>query len=364
MLRNANKIVEQFNSLDVETIETIQDKKMRKQALRLKRKEGGFTLLELLVVVGILAIIGGALVSSFGGQETKAAQGTATNAIAGIEGAMRTYQTVSNRLPDNLEALACRPASAAPTAIQDLPAPDTGIVTTEAYKFGGQSNVAGVGGGMGKKLADKFNLRAASADEATALNDAGVLNMRYAVTAACDNDVATTELVPTMGGISVATGTIGQGKLVDMDIPNHAFEDPRPNGADWNNRGRGFSVAMTTGEPVMIWSAGTGGYNNKKLGAGADDVLVAMGIGQASDFIGGPDSPFAKAPFYGQIGKDKYAHYIALVNIGSDNDADGVLIEANGDTVRGEGKAYVQAIIDARGDFLDEEMAEFSGQKG
>ncbi len=364
MLRNTNKIVEQFNSLDVETIENIKDKKLRKKALRLKRKEGGFTLLELLVVVGILAIIGGALISSFGGQETKAAQGTATNAIAGIEGAMRTYQTVNNRLPDNLESLACRPVAAVPTAINDAAALDAAIVTTEAYKFGGLSNVSGVGGGMGKKLADKFILRAASADEATALSDAGVTELRYAVTAACDNDVATTETVTTMGDITVATGTIGQASLVDMDIPNHAFEDPRPNGADWNNRGRGFSVTMAAGEPLMTWDSGTGGYNNKKLGAGADDVLVAMGIGQASDFIGNADSPFAKAPFYGQIGKDKYAHYIALVNIGTDSNADGVLNSADGDTLRGEGKAYVQAVIDARGDFLDEEMAEFSGQKG
>lgn len=352
MLKNASKIVEQFNTLDIETIDTIKDKKMRKQALRLKRKEGGFTLLELLVVVGILAIIGGALVSSFGGQETKAAQGTATNAIAGIEGAMRTYQTVNNRLPDNLEALACRPANAAPTAVNDAVAPDTAIVTTEAYKFGGLSNVSGVGGGMGAKLAGKFNLTALTADQAEALSDAGVLNLRYAVTAACDNDVATTELVPTMGGITLATGTIGQAALVDMDIPNHAFEDPRPNGDDWNNRGRGFSATVAAGEPVMIWDAGTSGYNNKKLGAAPTDVLVGLGIGQASDFIGGPDSPFAKAPFYGQIGKDKYAHYIALVNIGS-----------AGSELK-EGKAYVQAIIDARGDFLDEEIAEFSGQKG
>ncbi len=363
MLNNTKEIISQFKALEVSEIEKIEDKKMRKQGLRLKHKQAGFTLLELLVVVGILAIIGGALVSSFGGQEKKAAQGTATNAIAGIESAMRSYHAINKRLPDNLESLACRPAGAAPTAINNAGSPDSAITTTEAYKFGGLSNVSGVGGGMGKKLADKFNLRAATAEEVTALTEAGVLNVRYAVTAACDNDIATTETVATMGGITLATGTIGQHALIDMDIPNHAFEDPRPDGADWNNRGRGFSAALATGEPIMIWNGGSDGYNNKKLGADADAVLVGLGIGQASDFIGNPDSPYAKAPFYGQIGKDKYAHYIALVNIGTDTNSDGDLEAADGDTVLGEGTAYVQAVIDARGDFLDEEIAEFSGQK-
>ena len=365
MVNNAQQVITQFKALQEQSISQLSSRSLRKQGLRLHRKQDGFTLLELLVVVGILAIIGGALISSFGGQETKAAQGTAANAIAGIEGALRTYETVNGRLPDQLESLACRTAAAGLGTINNAAAPDTGITPADAYKFGGLSNVSGVGGGMSTKLADKFILRAVTAEETTALTDAGILNLRYAVTAACDNDAATTETVGALGGITVTSGIIGQGSLVEMDIPNHAFEDPRPDsgGADWENRGRGFPVALAAGEPIMVWDGSATGYNNKKLGADANDVLIGVGIGQASEFIGGPDSPFAKAPFYGQVGKDKYAHYIALINIGRDSNGDGDLEAADGDTILDEGDAFVQAVIDARGDFLDEEIAEFSGQK-
>jgi len=369
MLSNEKRkeVTGKFSALGVESIVRIEDQNLRKKALCLTAKEAGFTLMELLVVVAILAIIGGAAISSFGGQETKASQGTATNVIASIESNLRYYQAAESRLPDNLESLACRPLAAA-GAIVNTAAPSP-VVAATSYKFGGTSDISGVGGGIGLKLAGKFDLVAADAIEAGALNDAGVLNVRYAVAAACDNDAATVENAATIGGTTIAAAAdFGDDAhfLVDADIPNHAFEDPRPNTAatDWENRGRGFSIAMAAGEPVMIWNRGADGYNNKKVGADANAVLIGLGIGQSSDFIGGPKSPYAKAPFYGQIGKDKYAHYIALINVGTDGDADGRLATAPPvDAPLSDGNAYIQAIIDARGDFLDEEVSEFSGQK-
>jgi prepilin-type N-terminal cleavage/methylation domain-containing protein len=320
----------------------------------MKNKQGGFTLLELLVVVGIMAIIGGALISSFGGQETKAARGVATQAIAGIESAIRTHAVVEGQLPSGLEALACVPYNAAyDEAAYTLLTPVTAALTgttaagaTEAIVYGGESNLASVGGGMGFKLASKFTLTAIPAAGVTALTEAGIQSVRYGIAAACDNDPATVQEVI----IGTVTGNIGGGTLVGLDIPGQAFEDPRPDGTTaWKNRGRGFSAPLAATMPLMVWNAGTDGYNNKKLGAAFDDQLIGLGVGAASDLVGNANSPFAKAPFYGQVGKDKYSHYIALINIGS--------------VASPAGTAYVQAVVDARGDFLDEEIAEFQGQK-
>jgi hypothetical protein len=184
-----------------------------------------------------------------------------------------------------------------------------------------------------------------TADEATALNDLGMSSLRYAIAEACDTDVATTATV-TANGSTGAFGDSADG-LNGIDIPNQAFADPRPNdGTSFKLRGVGFEGVVTEGTPVLLWAEGDGGYNNNKIGAADGDRLIALGIGQDTDLIGiTAEAKFSKAPFYGQVGKDKYAHYIGLFNV---TDTDNI---------------QLQAVVDARGDFLDEEIAEFQGQK-
>jgi len=321
---------------------------------KLNKKQDGFTLLELLVVVGIIAIIGGAMISSFAGNEQKAARGVATQSIAGIENAIRIFSVETQRLPNNLESLVCAPydvdgvvAGVAFATVDILPLDQTTAVSgTEAYKFGGASNVAGIGGGMSAKLAGKFVGTVLTADEAEALNDLGVLSLRYAIDTTCDTVAAS---VTTLTDVNGATGDIGDSVLglAGIDIPNQAFADPRPDGtAGFELRGVGFEGLVAENTPVLLWDEGTGGYNNNKVGAADGDRLIALGIGQDTDLVGtSTESAFSKAPFYGQVGKDKYAHYIGLFNI---TDTDNI---------------QLQAVVDARGDFLDEEIAEFQGQK-
>lgn len=326
-----------------------------------KRLDGqdGFTLLELLVVVAILATIGGAVIGTFGNQEQNAAQGTATNSIAALENSVRVYEATQGQLPNDLESLACRPyteadgTAAAITAVVDGPS-ITENVATSAYKIGAGSNLNGVSGGLGFKLGDKFNL--VSVPDVSGLTDAGITNLRYGATLACD-ETAGTVAMGFAAGLGASAGADVGGTLSSITIPNHMFEGPRT-GSN-RNRGRGFSVAIADADPLMVWKRGTGGYNNTKVGGGATDVLVGLGIGQASTMVGtNSEAMLAKAPFYGQIARDKYAHYVALVKIGTDVDGD---ISTTGDFTKSTAK--VVALVDARGDFLDEEIAEFTDQK-
>jgi prepilin-type N-terminal cleavage/methylation domain-containing protein len=346
---------------------------MKKMTNNISKKQGGFTLLELLVVVGIMAILGGAMITSFGGQETKAARGAASQSIAGIEDALTIYKQTQERLPNNMESLICYPFGTLPAAVALLTDATTdatvgvmpaSAVPDTAYKLGGESNVSGIGGGLGKKVAEKFYMNKLSAAAATALTESGIIDVRYAVAQACDTD-ATTFVGFTANG---ATANFGEntGGLVGIDIPAQVFESPRPDGTNgFKLRGVGYSAGIAEGMPVLVWKQGDGGYNNVKLGAQQDDVLIGFGIGQTSDLVGGPQAIFTKAPSYGQVGRDKYAHYIALVNIGQPTDAndDITTIELSTKLSLGDGKAFVQAVVDARGDFLDEEIAEFRGQK-
>ena len=335
-------------------------------------KQSGFTLLELLVVVGILAIIGGALVSTFGGQEENAAQGTATNTIAGIENGLRVFESVNDGIPNNLESLICLPTAneadaGAVTNVDNTPiAAGATPTAATAYPLGGQSNLPKIGGGMGAKLAGKFQIAQL---DSSALTAAGVTDLRYAAVTACTDSDALFDIGAALTQITYEAEITGA--LEDVSIPNHIFASPRA--GEERNRGRGFSAnigstnAATT--PLMVWEADESGYNNIKVGGAATDVLVGLGIGDESDLVGNESSAlYAKAPFYGQIGKDKYAHYIALVKVGTatlDNDGDSATNPSGHDlsTFEASSKAEVIAVIDARGDFLDEEIAEFTDQK-
>ena len=87
--------------------------------------------------------------------------------------------------------------------------------------------------------------------------------------------------------------------------------------------------------------------------------MLAFGIGAESDVVG-VDGVFGKAPFYTGAGRDKYAHYIALFNSGAYTE----LVSGTGPLVSAAApNTYLQAIIDASGGFLAEEMSEFNGQK-
>jgi len=348
----------------------------------------GFTLLELLVVVGIIAVIGGAMVASWSGTESKAARGVAAQTLSGIENSMRVFMQLTQRLPNNLESLVCTNYSATgavsgnswqSAALVDPETEDALLNTTAgtvtalpstAYKFGGISNVSGVGGGMSRALSEKFVGTALTAAEADEFQRRGFLTLRYAMSEACDNFASSVVLSLVVNGSSGFFGDNSQG-LDAIDIPNEAFADPEPDGAGgYTFRGVGFTGVVAAGAPVLMWCKGSdvtaggssyadNGYNNIKLGAGAHDRLLAFGIGAESDVVGA-DGVFGKAPFYAGAGKDKYAHYIVLFNSGAYTE----LVSGAGPLVSAAApNTYLQAIIDASGRFLAEEMSEFNGQK-
>ena len=70
-----------------------------------RKKQVGFTLLEVLMVVAMLAIVGGAIITSYGGLEDKAATGTSAHTMNAIKNSFVVYQTTESALPNNLESL-------------------------------------------------------------------------------------------------------------------------------------------------------------------------------------------------------------------------------------------------------------------
>jgi prepilin-type N-terminal cleavage/methylation domain-containing protein len=301
-----------------------------------RRAQEGFTLLELLIVVAILAIIAGGLIVAYDGINRQAAKSQAANTIAGLDQAIRTFTTVTGTAPDNLDSLVSAQFSTPTDATAALFGTDGDAVeetdgTTDGglpEKLGGKLEVKYIGGSGATAMNAKF---------VDALTKAGITKLRYA-------DKAEDDVVPG------TTPTLG--KVKDIDIPNRAFDDK--NGTA--NRGRGFSGAVAAGAAVAVWKPGTtpGFINNTKVGAAPDDVLIAFGLGNNSTIIN--DNPnlqgnvnLSAVPNYPDVKKNEYNRYILLYNVGSETSP--------------RQKAKLQAVLDTRGDFIDEELAEASGQK-
>jgi prepilin-type N-terminal cleavage/methylation domain-containing protein len=355
----SNEQIERFKNLDLQAIESIQDEKLRRQALKLKNKQSGFTLLELLVVVSILAIVAGTMLGALGGQEKRAASGAGANSIAAVESLLRGYQasgTVLNDL-DALESVSA--ATTLPTAVPAT-AVDASILPVSV---------------IGSKLSgDKLTVAALDQTYVNSLIAAGVTKVRVLATEAVDDDTATT-CTPTVDGQALPCAQ----KMSEIDIPGRMFDNPR---GGTNNRGRGFSLALpTTGGAVLpVWKSGStcdatitstslesaivGGYDNLKLGAKKCDVLVALGFGN-NVIVGASNTPqINSAPAYGGMLGKQYNRYLALYNVGkglhTTNRPTGA---PSGSYLVAAASATLQAVVDTRGDFLDEELAEASGQK-
>lgn len=362
----SNNEIQRFNNLDLQTIEGIADEKLRKQALKLKNKQGGFTLLELLVVVAILAVLGGLAIGAYGDKTTQAARGGATNTIAAVTSMVQSYQATAKVLPNNLDTLVCGDAATT----------DYTLAAASTTDYGGTSDLPGVGGGMGAKLKGKVQRVIVPDNSASALNNAGVSLLRYGALASCDTDAATggatlTGAADTDTGAGYATVSgfvYPAGSLAETDIPLRGFDFPI---SATGNRGRGYVKSLTdpttgvlTANDVVLqaWKPGTNGVNNVKVGAAATDVLAVLGLGNNASMVtdSSGNRVAASAPFYGDVGKDKYGRYLALVKIGTAAD---YLAAGTVTALSASSKATFITVIDSKGDFLDEEFAEANGQK-
>ena len=340
----------------------------------LKRKlRKNFTLLELLIIVAILAIVGGGLVTSFEGLQAQAAKASATNTIASLQNSIRTYHAMESKLPDNLDSLlAATPSS--PTVVdgvQSVASADS-FVGPEDFADTSDPTLAADGLALknflgSAKMGSKVVAQKLSGQQRQNLIDAGITTYRV---------LDTKGLVGAASALTIFNADGGEAKvnaIADVDIPQLAFNIPRDGNGKTRDRGRGFPLAIddssvnlsSTNQEFAVWGGQDADdikaeYNNTKLGGDPLGVLVAFGIGPDSTIVAagksestlaneadkslGEAGSISSAPYYGDVAKSTYPSYVMLVDVQ-------------------QSPAKFVAVVDARGDFLAEEFAEQSGQK-
>ena len=264
------------------------------------RKQLGFTLLEVLIVVAMLAIVGGAIITSYGGLEQKAATSTGVHSLAAVKNAFTVFQVSEGVLPNNLESLL---AATPTTPVFEADIPDNAAEGATAGAFAAH---------LSSSLQGKFTVTDVNPEP---LLDAGITMIRYmdlAGNATTDGD----HVLAIKGADGQATAVEN---VLEMDIPSHAFELPLSTDG---NRGRGYHVevpaVVTAGGtiPMAVWNAGDNGYNNLLVGASKTSVLVGLGLGDSSSIVGGQGfTSLGDTPYHGGVAPNEYNHYIALIDV-------------------------------------------------
>ena len=258
-----------------------------------RNKKSGFTLLEVLMVVAMLAIVGGAIITNYGGLDDKAASSTGVHSLSALNNAFNVFAATEGGLPNNLDSL----IAATPTA--------SAFVAAEADNSATGASAGVLAALLSHSLEDKLTVTSIDPEP---LLDAGITRIRYM-------DLKGNGAGATLDIKGADGATTEVDNIVDIDVPSRAFEVPQI--AD-GNRGRGYYVNLAAGAsvPMAVWNAGPNGYNNVKVGGEPGSVLVAFGISNSSSLIGdGIFTNLSAAPFHGGVARNAYNLYIALVDV-------------------------------------------------
>lgn len=342
-MKQMKETISKFRAADVSVIK---DEKLRAKAQTLQAKQGGFTLLELLVVVAILAILAGSVISALSGQEEGAAQAVTVHTMATLEDGLGIYRATEKRtLPGNLDSLLCSSAV-------DASAGTVGALTTTASIMGGISNVAKVGGGLTADQADNLVIAEVTSGAMSGLVDAGLTSLRYVEDTICD-----------LAADSTATsfGADSDDELVDVTKPNLIFSAPIVEDGEWEF-GAGAAVSFAPYDNATIPLAIL--EEVEELTGNEEDVIAAFGIGPDSDLIG---EIVRRAPIDGNGGPDKYSNYVVAVKFAEcptagdsvEDDLTGSCAPALWNAVEPE----IVAVLDAGGDSYYDEIAEAAGNE-
>jgi prepilin-type N-terminal cleavage/methylation domain-containing protein len=101
-MKQMKETISKFRSADVSIIK---DEKLRAKAQKLQAKQGGFTLLELLVVITLLATLATAALVAYEGLGENAADASAANNIIVSESSIRNFRAVEDVYPNQWDNL-------------------------------------------------------------------------------------------------------------------------------------------------------------------------------------------------------------------------------------------------------------------
>lgn len=286
----------------------IKNRALKNRFEKIRGKQGGFTLLELLVVVAILAAIAGTATIMLQDTDRKGAAAAHVAMMDELSKGIQTFRVLNRGLyPNNFDSL-LRTATA---SIADTTgATDSGMLSTD--------------------LAANMTVGLLTAGDITALSEVGITTTRVIDNSALPADWAAGDCLT---GASIKAAMESKKGNV---TPQNVFRPAAANGC-----GAATNSALVAGGNAYLWNTA----GNERVNAGATDRLIAFGVGPDSNLFN-PSiiGALSNSPVYRHVAPTEYNRFIVLWNTGP--------------AATPVGQATFQAIVDGAGDTKDEELGE------
>ena len=300
---------------------------------QLQSKQKGFTLLELLVVITLLAVLSvGALVAYEGIGDTAAATAASSN-TAGADRAIRNYRAITQNYPDQWDSLvtaggltpAFLQATKTQVAFARLSVPVAPILTPTVFRTAFNSAFSNVG--------------------ITTLQ----VRLLAPTTALVEPNLQHNEGATTVGGVAAVSDTLIRDTANFSILPSFGTAACSVNTVAMGTKLNGLAMTAADGLRQNVI--------NDSLGSTQCNLVLAVGFGHdAAHSTAASTVAISTAPtFVSKLINPavSYARYIALFHVGSDN------VTVDNNITAGEifKKARLLAVVDTEGNVIDQNIA-------
>jgi prepilin-type N-terminal cleavage/methylation domain-containing protein len=303
----------------------VKGRDLRRKFEKIRNKQGGFTLLELLVVVAILAAIAGTATVMLQDTDRKASAAAHVAMMDELSKGIQTFRTMNNAFPDNWDSL------------MQVASATTAYTSAEPLVL------------LSDDLLGSIATDTLGSTEVTTLSAAGITQVRVVA--------GGTEIGGTGGTACVVTSKAELQAIINDKSNDLVAQNVYRRGSA-NGCGADGSHTLTASDPVMLWNTSANRRVNAHLTGdvvngvtlGVDDRLVAFGVGPDTTlFDPAYNGALSNVPVYRHVEPDEYNRFVVLFKVSGSGVSD---------------KAAFQAIVDGAGDTKDEELGELDGTRG
>lgn len=356
---NINQMKEAIKKFRAADFSGLKDEKLRAKAQKLQAKQGGFTLLELLVVITLLAALATAALVAYEGIGENAQDTATANNVISAESSIRNFRAVEDRYPNQWDNLTNLSGALGTIAVDGTGGDGAMSLLAPATKqFFGQWVVD-------TATADDVWIEVARALNAVGIDELQTLQNTSTFSADIVPNLAFNESAPgvtnpadelafTYTAGAPATVTVGYG----ASNPTTFALSIVPSGAAGTCTADGVSIASTFSGTALTDSTALNLINDALDDDGCHLVL-ALGFGK--DVPGttlGSRVAIAQVPTAGTANvnpANNYARYIALFHVGS-ADEDGTT-PTNITAADILPKARLIGVVDPEGRIIDQAIA-------